>query len=304
MFLTRRAVLAGCAATLATPALAQAQDRTEARARPRDGGPAEVIDDPRISRFDIGPQGAGWRVQLARPAVPPPPGGYPMIVALDGNATFPLFWHHLQQIAPEAPVVLAGLGHPVEGRFDLARRWDELTSPALVPPGVQDQMSGDHQTGGRDAFRDMIETDLLGRLDAELPLDPGKRMLYGHSLGGLFGLHMLFTRPGLFRALVVADPSTWWNSGEALREAGIFAGGVRAGGGAMAQPTDLLVMSGGSSPRIGSADRRSFTPGVVETLQGIAGLNVTYRPFPDLSHGGLIAPSVAEALALQLQITG
>ncbi|NIZ10396.1 alpha/beta hydrolase [Pseudooceanicola sp. HF7] len=299
MSLTRRAVLAGGAALLASPALSQSSSQSS---RPsRKATPAEVIRDPRVSRFDIGPAEAPWRIQVGLPEGPPPPQGYSAIFALDGNASFPMFWHRLPKAAP---VVLVGIGYPTKARLDLARRWRDLTSPALVAPGSEAQMWGRHETGGREDFADMILTALLPRLQEELPLDPGARTLHGHSLGGLFGLHLLFTAPGAFRALALADPSTWWNGGEAYREAGAFAGGVRAGGHGLERPVELLLMSGGASSRPGSSSRRSVTPRVAAQLQGLRGLSVRHKVFPELTHGGLISPSVDEALALHQRVTG
>jgi predicted alpha/beta superfamily hydrolase len=36
-------------------------------------------------------------------------------------------------------------------------------------------------------------------------------MYFGHSQGGLFGTHVMFTAPTTFRRYGIASPSLWWN---------------------------------------------------------------------------------------------
>jgi predicted alpha/beta superfamily hydrolase len=51
---------------------------------------------------------------------------------------------------------------------------------------------------------------LIPAIDAEHHIDPARRTLMGYSLGGLFTLHALFHRPGLFASYVAASPSIWF----------------------------------------------------------------------------------------------
>src|SRR5690606_11435920 len=120
-----------------------------------------------------------------------------------------------------------------ETRNDTTRRWFDLTSPGKAPVPAQPGLRGpgERPTGGQDAFLALIADDLLPRLRRDHLVDLSALTLFGHSLGGLFVLHTLFTRPGLFARYAAADPSTWWNAGEPLREAAAFRGGVLAAGG-------------------------------------------------------------------------
>ena len=283
----RRRFLAHAAIALALPHLATAQERKS----PRGQQPAEVITNPRASHFDIGPADLPWRIFVGLPDAPAPATGYSAVVALDGNASFPIMWHHRQEQAPDAPVVLIGIGYPVATRNDTTRRWFDLTSPGLqsVPPKEGQRGPGQRPTGGQDAFLAMIADDLLPRLIRDLPLDASKLTLFGHSLGGLFVLHALFTRPRLFARYSAADPSTWWNAGEPLREAQVFRGGIMAAGGRLSPQRPLLITNSG--------DRR---PAIVDALSGIAGLDLIHRAFPQESHGSLVGPALAQTLALHL----
>lgn len=288
----RRSLIAGALAAAAGlgATASRAQDRTGQR-RPRGQQPAERIADPRATHFQIGPADKPWRIFLGLPAVPPPATGYSALVALDGNASFPALWHLREQIAPQQPVMLVGIGYPVETRNDTTRRWFDLTSPGKQPVPAQPGLRGpgDRPTGGQDAFLTMIADALLPLLRRDHQVDISALTFFGHSLGGLFVLHTLFTRPGLFARYAAADASTWWNAGEALREAAAFRGGVLAAGGRLDPARPLLVANSG--------DRR---PPILDALADLPGLDLIHRPHPDESHGSLIGPAAADALALHL----
>lgn len=269
----------------------------------RGSEPAEVVNDPRAYHVDIGPPDAPWRVFVGLPAMPPPPEGYSAIIASDGNATFPLLWHARERLAPAAPLAVIGIGYPDGRRFDVVRRWYDLTSRHRIDPkrqGIPPRGPGDRETGGREAFAQAIEGMILPELARCLPLARNDLTLYGHSLGGLFTLHMLFTRPKLFARFSAADPSLWWNDGEALREAAAFAGGLSAGGGAAQERAlRLLVESSGALRRDSGAGLNK-----VEDLQAVlarfAGVALDSRSYPEESHISLLPPSIADTIRFHL----
>src|SRR3546814_14886732 len=53
-------------------------------------------------------------------------------------------------------------------------------------------------------------------------LQAADRILFGHSLGGLFAAHALLTRPHSFSAFIVGSPSLWWNGFAILEELPAF----------------------------------------------------------------------------------
>ena len=65
-------------------------------------------------------------------------------------------------------------------------------------------------SGGADKFLQFIETELMPEVEKRYRTQPF-RVLAGHSLGGLFAVHALSTRPGLFNAYVAVSPSLWWD---------------------------------------------------------------------------------------------
>lgn len=279
MAMDRRRLLSLLAAAMASPAMAQ----------PRRDPPAGTADD-RASHFAFGPQGDQWRIFVGLPDAPPPDRGYSAILSLDGRTTFPHFWQHRQDRAPKAPVILFGISY--EGAN---RRWRDLTSRAMapvVPIPFYRPAPADRETGGREAFLAMIADQLLPELGRRYPLDRGDMTIYGHSLGGLFVVHALLSRPGLFARHAAADPSVWWNAGESQREAAAFAAGVRAAGGMIRPGIGLMVAQAGRSRWNHPHDPTAL----VHALSDLGGLEVQYRPYPDEDHGSLMKPSTADAL--------
>jgi hypothetical protein len=65
-------------------------------------------------------------------------------------------------------------------------------------------------SGGGDKFLKFIQTELIPRIEKQYRVEP-YRVLAGHSLGGLFALHAMVSRPELFNAYIAVSPSTQWD---------------------------------------------------------------------------------------------
>ena len=76
-------------------------------------------------------------------------------------------------------------------------------------------------SGGADNFLKFFETELIPEIEREYRVQP-YRILAGHSLGGLFAIHSMITKPGLFNSYVAVSPSLQWENGEALKRAADF----------------------------------------------------------------------------------
>jgi predicted alpha/beta superfamily hydrolase len=72
--------------------------------------------------------------------------------------------------------------------------------------------------GGADNFLKFFETELIPLIEKQYRVHP-YRVLAGHSLGGLFAIHTMITKPGLFNSYVAVSPSLQWENGETLRRA-------------------------------------------------------------------------------------
>ncbi|CAM5761274.1 Ferri-bacillibactin esterase BesA [Labrys miyagiensis] len=155
--------------------------------------------------------GRTYVARVALPAEPAPPRGFPVVYLLDGGACFGTMAEavRMQSRRPSTtgvdPAIVIGIGYDTDEVFDIEQRLLDLTpSTALDFP----------ESGGADAFLEFLAADLMPAFEGRLRIDPERRLLFGHSLGGLFALHALFTRPDLFSAVAAASPSLWWNGGD------------------------------------------------------------------------------------------
>ncbi|ENO85694.1 alpha/beta hydrolase, partial [Thauera linaloolentis] len=262
--------------------------------------PPERIRHERVDEFLLGSSrygGEPWRIHVAWPQGRPPAGGWPVIHLLDGNAGFPLAWHALQAMrrgGPQEEVVLVGIGYPADVRFDVERRYFDLT-----PPTAGEHLRGAIKTGGQDAFLDFIEHDLRPAIARRVAVDPRRQALFGHSLGGLLVLHALYTRPWMFQTWIAADPSVWWNGHSIQHEEAAFLAGVRAAGGRLARPLRLLVeRSAERSTRqqAGTGEPRPDALDSARRLARIDGLEVFFHRFADESHPSMLGPSIQDGL--------
>jgi hypothetical protein len=113
----------------------------------------------------------------------------------------------------------------------LVRRQYDLTPTQIdAKEAAQTGMATDPSAlGGADTFLQVIEREVKPRVAALLPVDSSRTILFGHSLGGLFALHTLFTHPESFRTYLVLSPSIWFNHGVVLKSEATFAAAVKSG---------------------------------------------------------------------------
>jgi predicted alpha/beta superfamily hydrolase len=140
---------------------------------------------------------------------------YPVLYLLDAETHF----HYASGIADflaqddRMPnMLLVGI---VSG--DMARRTHDLTPPSTAE--TDNRFSPGN--GGADAFLSFLADELIPFVDKTYRTRP-YRLLFGHSFGGLFGVYALITKPTLFNAYIVADPSLYWNNESVVARAESF----------------------------------------------------------------------------------
>jgi ferri-bacillibactin esterase len=205
-------------------------------AAPESGGPA-VLPVSRQFDFKSTINGHSYRVQVAIPFVPAPPKGYAVLYMLDGDAYFGTysFATRMRALMGELqPAVVVGIGYP-EAESDLkavfVRRQYDLTPTQIDPKeAAQAGLATDPAAlGGADVFLQVIDREVKPRVAALLPVDSNREILFGHSLGGLFALHVLFTRPESFETYLALSPSIWFNHRVVLGDEASFAAAVKSG---------------------------------------------------------------------------
>ena len=85
------------------------------------------------------------------------------------------------------------------------------------------QVSGEPELGGADTFLAFINEELKPFIAKEFPsADLADTTVVGHSLSGLFALHVLTSQPSSFQRYVVASPSLWWDDEVTLKSANLM----------------------------------------------------------------------------------
>lgn len=260
-----------------------------------------------------------YRIFVWQPATGQLHGKMPVVYLLDGNGTFPIAAAAaaLQSRRPERtgvrPAIVVGIGYPTTLWLDAERRTYDYTPP--VPEDALPQRpnrGGWTRTGGADEFLDFIADELQPMIAREFDVDSDRSALFGHSFGGLFVLHTLFTRPAMFRNYAAASPSIWFG-GEHL-----MAAKTRFMAARPVQPTRRLLVTVGSLEQAeaqsadgSSADYDSWIRRnkMVENAKGLASdlasmdpaaLAVTYKEFEDENHASVLPAAISRALRFSL----
>jgi predicted alpha/beta superfamily hydrolase len=66
--------------------------------------------------------------------------------------------------------------------------------------------------GGAERFLAFIREELQPWVQSRYRVDANDSAYFGHSLGGLFGTHVLLTEPATFRRYGIGSPSLWWDN--------------------------------------------------------------------------------------------
>jgi predicted alpha/beta superfamily hydrolase len=150
-----------------------------------------------------------------------PRDGHPVLFVLDANAYFAAFHEARRVQASFEEAIIVGIGYPTTTPHDFLRRSYDF-SPAVAPERNTPPQGGD------DEFLDTLQK-IIDEIKRRYPVNPQQLSLFGHSFGGMFAMHALFTRPTLFSHYVAASPSLWWNDNYLLKQERHFIEQVQAG---------------------------------------------------------------------------
>lgn len=170
------------------------------------GAPTHELSQSRVAT------GPGYRLFIARPRAAPPPGGWPILYMLDGNAAFDFLTP--EDLARVPGLVVVGVGYDTDRQFARELRTRDFTAPDGPGDGLRpDHVHEGRIAGGAAIFHDRLTGPLRAAAEAGLAIDPGRRTLWGHSFGGLFTLYALLARPQGFARYAAISPSIWWDEG-------------------------------------------------------------------------------------------
>lgn len=134
---------------------------------------------------------------------------YPVLYVTDADYAFPIIRQIARRVNLNEPMVeefiLVGLSHS-RGDSPIASRNRDYTP---TPNGPRNASSMVHGEGP--AYQTYLKTRAIPFIEDRFRADPTRRVLLGHSYGGLLGAQIMFTDPGLFQAYVLGSPSFWFD---------------------------------------------------------------------------------------------
>ncbi|TYP72414.1 alpha/beta hydrolase [Paenibacillus methanolicus] len=256
---------------------------------------------PGTNAFEVTARANGrtYTIQVAIPCGDTPEQGFPVVYALDGGAIFPYFAQSQRLLAARSgvtgvvPAIIVGIGHPGEEAYPPARHYDfTLTADQAELPANPAGKAWPEQ-GGAALFQQFLEHELKPLIESRYAIDRSRQALFGHSLGGLFALHALFTQPSAFQTYIAGSPSIHWNERLLLEEERLFAEQAL-----LSSVTARLYIAAGELERSHHSGMNANAAAMAERLARLAsrGLEVRFDEIEDEGHLSVLLPLTGRAL--------
>lgn len=210
MFTTGALMLAGCGDK------ADAQAASATAAPVADGGPY-VLQGTQVWNVPDPVSGRNYQVFVSLPPSyeDEPNRLYPVLYVTDPDYAFPIIRQIARRVNLEGPVVqdfiLVGLSYADGDKGAASRRRDYTPTP-----NGPNNSAGDIHGGGA-AYQTYLKSQALPFIEQKFRADPERRILLGHSYGGLLGAQILFSDPAMFSSYVLGSPSLWYDKRHMLR---------------------------------------------------------------------------------------
>lgn len=232
---------------------------------------------------------------------------WPVVYVLDPILFFGMITDMVRAMAwygRTTDAIIVGIGYPEEEslqetwRKTLASRTHDLT-PLQVEEDdkyISEWLKLDVKTGGGGELFNFIKQELIPVIEQEYRTDPAKRILAGHSFGGLFTVFAMFQEPGLFRSYIAASPSLSSPKNHIFSLESDFAKKYKR------LPAQLYLSAGELEE---SADETTLTDmyrfaALLESRK-YKGFSLTKQVFPDNNHSEVTAPAFQAGLKLALK---
>jgi hypothetical protein len=241
-----------------------------------------------------------------------------MLFVLDGALTFGTAVESasLRTAAGQLePAVIVGVAYDADLLTMVRLRTKDLTPPA--PEGKYPEMAGMIGTdyGGADAFLEFLIDELAPAIRARSPeASKTRRMLFGHSLGGLFVANALMKRPEAFETFIANSPALWWNDFSTLALMQDFLRRIETlsarprvlvSVGALEQEEPTVAPPGTElqaiKVRVREAKMVDAAREFADALRDAKLPEVQFVPFDGEEHGSVLAAAVGRAITFTLR---
>jgi predicted alpha/beta superfamily hydrolase len=204
---------------------------------------------------------------------------YPVIYLLDGEQNFiPMVGiHAFLNRGPRArfPKVI------VVGICNTDRTRDFTPTPSVSVKGQATM----ENSGGGEKFIAFLQQELIPHVESRYRTGE-KRVLIGHSFGGLLTMHILLHHSALFTDYLALDPSFWWDDQHLLKESDRLLSNLKLNGVKLYLGRAAKDHSRGS---LRKEDAKELLPDFRDILakHKQSGLQWEYRDFEGETHGSL-----------------
>ena len=138
---------------------------------------------------------------------------FPVVYVTDVNGPFefPEFARGLYLAGEMPAVIVVGIGYPTHTFFTtMTARAVHMKPKELKAAGgglpIEGAIIPADLTGSAEGFLEFIRNELVPFIDSRYPTKRGDRAYVGDSLGGFFGLYVLFEKPDTFQRYVIGSP--------------------------------------------------------------------------------------------------
>ena len=203
-----------------------------------------------------------------------------IIFLLDGNAHFPIALNILAQ-SQASHIALIGVGYAKDIAYDVANRRLDYT-----PKVTKKELQNDdrfYNGGGAQSFFRILNQDIIPQYISKYK--HAKKILFGHSFGGLFCLYTYFNHSSSFDSYYCASASLWWGEGEILNSLNNL----------KSNPKLTLSIAELEKPQ-----KHGYSPIDINGLYNILQQrekNVDFVIFKDRNHGNVIADAIKNMLS-------
>lgn len=198
-------------ATLGSACTDIADARSSARTAEAEGAPY-VLKDTQVWTVPDPVSAREYEVFVSLPAsyATSPDRHYPVLYVTDADYAFPIIRQIARRVNLEGPVIeefiLVGLSYS-RGDTATASRNRDYTPTPNGPARARSMVHGEGP-----AYQTYLKTQAVPFIEDRFRADPARRVLLGHSYGGLLGAQVLFTDPSLFHGYVLGSPSFWFDA--------------------------------------------------------------------------------------------
>jgi predicted alpha/beta superfamily hydrolase len=235
------------------------------------------------------------------------PAKWPVVYLLDANWYFGMVTDLIRAMAwcgNTTDAIVVGIGY--HENTDSQEAWREAFARRYIDfTPIRDEVSEKWHSevaerpctaGDASNFLNFMKNEVIPMVENEYQIDPSKRILAGHSHGGLFTAFALLEQPGLFRFYIIGSPSLSYGNKFIFNCEEQFA--IRR----KRLPANVYLS-------VGELEETADDTTLADTLRFAAilesrkykGLSLRKQIFTDMNHCEVIAPGFQAGLKIALR---